>query len=689
MLLAVDDLHWADAPSVRALNYLAGRIAELPVLIVVALRPGESTGVADLIRPLHSSPDAQRLELPRSARRASPGSCARASRTPAMSCATRSPRRAAATPSTCASCCGPWPRAATSPRRPRWRAAALIGVGDHVLARLRSLGPAAPELAMAMAVMGASGRLDHAAAVAGLGPGTAAEAALAMRRVEILAAEDPFQWIHPLVRRSLYDGLSVTRRDALHARPRRSWRTRALRPAWSPRTWPLSGRRDRPPSCRGCSPPSTRRCRATRPTSRSICSGGRWPRTRGSGSRCCSGSGRSRSAGAVRPRSRCSARRRSWPTIRAIGRWPRCGWARSSPMWATTRRPSRRSATDSPSSDGFDPDLALELEVARAVSFAFDPMLAPQLWEDRPRLHALAERDAWPAGALSALLALTYAFRGERLDEIPALCEQALQGGRLLAERGAGAWTPAHVMGALTTVEAYDRALALADEVEAAARSQGAVSNVLLAEGVRGDVAGRRGDLAGAEEILRPLAETSQSIGWLLGLITALWWMGDVILERAANDDLADLLDSFEVPPGFEAVAPGAWALVVRGRVRALRGRRDEAVRGPARGRGGVRRARIRRDARPVAFGSGARAARLRARGGPGARRRGAPAGRGDRVRAPARGRAAGERAAHRRRCRDRAAARSRRGCWPRPPRAITMPARRSTSARRCAAVAG
>ena len=133
-------------------------------------------------------------------------------------------------------------------------------------------------------------------------------------------------------------------------------------------------------------------------------------------------------------------------------------------------------------------------------------------------------------------------------------------------------------MGALTTVEEYDRVLALTDVVEAAARSQGAVSNVLLAEGVRGDVAGRRGDLAGAEEIIRPLAETSQSIGWVLGLITALWWMGDVLLERAANDDLADLLDAFEVPPGFEAVAPGAWALVVRGRVRALRGRREEAA---------------------------------------------------------------------------------------------------------------
>jgi hypothetical protein len=140
-------------------------------------------------------------------------------------------------------------------------------------------------------------------------------------------------------------------------------------------------------------------------------------------------------------------------------------------------------------------------------------MLAPQLWKDRPRLHALTERDAWPAWALTALLALTYAFRGERLDQIPALCEQALQSGRLLAERGAGAWTPAHVMGALNTVEEYERALAPADVVEAAARSQGAVSNVLLAEGVRGDVAGRRrsrrcgGDLA--------LADGDRAIGRL------------------------------------------------------------------------------------------------------------------------------------------------------------------------------
>src|SRR4029453_7757903 len=39
--LAVDDAHWADAPSLRFLAYLVNRVEELPVLLVVAARPEE------------------------------------------------------------------------------------------------------------------------------------------------------------------------------------------------------------------------------------------------------------------------------------------------------------------------------------------------------------------------------------------------------------------------------------------------------------------------------------------------------------------------------------------------------------------------------------------------------------------------------------------------------------------------
>jgi DNA-binding CsgD family transcriptional regulator len=578
LLLAVDDLQWADAPSVRALNYLAGRIAELPVLIVVALRPGESTGVADLIRPLQASPGAERLEL-NALGADSVASLVRTSIPDAGDelCDAFS-EASGGNPFYLREMLRNLTAGGARPEVAEVRAAALIGVGDHVLARLRSLGPAAPELAMAMAVMGASGRLDHAAAVAGLGQGTAAEAALAMRRVEILAADDPFEWIHPLVRRSLYDGLSVTRRDALHGRAAEvllsagappgvvAAHLAALRPSGSAAV--VEGLLAAVDEALSRNAPDV----AIDLLGRALAeeAGDRVTLLLRLGAIEVS----RRSPAAIEvlrealeladdPRQRALAALHLGEILTHVGYYQEAV-------------STIRDALAEPG--GCDSDLELELEVARAVSFAFDPALAPLLWKDRPRLHALSQGDAWPARALSALLALTYAFRGERLDDVPALCEQALQGGRLLAERGAGAWTPAHLMGALTTVEEYDRVLALTDAVEAAARSQGAVSNVLLAEGVRGDVAGRRGDLAGAEEIMRPLAETSQANGWVLGLITALWWMGDVLLERAANDDLADLLDAFEVPPGFEAVAPGAWALVVRGRVRALRGRQEEAA---------------------------------------------------------------------------------------------------------------
>ena len=38
-LLAVDDLHWCDRPSLRFLAFLARRLEDLPLLVVGSLRP--------------------------------------------------------------------------------------------------------------------------------------------------------------------------------------------------------------------------------------------------------------------------------------------------------------------------------------------------------------------------------------------------------------------------------------------------------------------------------------------------------------------------------------------------------------------------------------------------------------------------------------------------------------------------
>src|SRR4051812_800582 len=42
--LVVDDVHWADASSLRFFEFLAPRLAELPALVALALRPHESAG---------------------------------------------------------------------------------------------------------------------------------------------------------------------------------------------------------------------------------------------------------------------------------------------------------------------------------------------------------------------------------------------------------------------------------------------------------------------------------------------------------------------------------------------------------------------------------------------------------------------------------------------------------------------
>src|SRR5262249_55582742 len=49
-LLAVDDAHWADAPSLAFINYLAGRVESLPVAVVVSQRASEAGAEADLVR---------------------------------------------------------------------------------------------------------------------------------------------------------------------------------------------------------------------------------------------------------------------------------------------------------------------------------------------------------------------------------------------------------------------------------------------------------------------------------------------------------------------------------------------------------------------------------------------------------------------------------------------------------------
>ena len=581
LALFIDDLQWADGPSARALTYLEGRLSDIPVALVVSVRSGEPSRVSSAIVTLESQPAARLIEL----RELDLDAVAELVRE-ALPRADEALCRAFLESS------GGNPfylrellRSLDAdddalPATTEVRDAAVTSVGDRVRHRLTALGADAAPLAEAMAVLGMAGRLRDAATVAGQDEAGAAAVAERMRRAEILEAADPFEWIHPLVQRSLHDSLTVTRRDELHRRAAAALTARgsapgpvaahlaALRPDGSSEvaTGLLAAAaeavgRDAPDDAAAMVARALAEEAPAPPRGELLLRLGQIEVTQ-------------RSPAAIEhlsearlllsdPGERATAALSLGEILVHAGDWERAA----------------RLVDDARSDLGdADAELALELEVAHALICAFDPTLAESVWRDRPRLLALTAGDSWPAHALCALLASSSAFRGEHLDEVVGLVERALAGDVLLSQRGAGAWTTAHLLGALALVEEHERCDALADEITSAARAQGSLASAMVAEGQRGWNAARLGNLTGAEELMRPLQEAARDNGMLLVLVTLLWYGRDLLVERPSQADMAAALEAIEIPPAFEQAAGGGWLKAGRGRARFARGDADGAA---------------------------------------------------------------------------------------------------------------
>src|SRR5262249_12484079 len=64
LCLAVDDAHWADAPSLRYLAFLLPRLEELPVALVVATRPPDAHVGSDLLEAITANSSAEVVRIP-------------------------------------------------------------------------------------------------------------------------------------------------------------------------------------------------------------------------------------------------------------------------------------------------------------------------------------------------------------------------------------------------------------------------------------------------------------------------------------------------------------------------------------------------------------------------------------------------------------------------------------------------
>ena len=220
LLLVVDDLQWADVPSLRYLEFLGRRLDGLPLAVVAAVRTGEPGADLDLLGALAAGPTARTLTLAplteEGARDLIADALGEAPDVPFLNA--------------CRAATGGNPlllrelvRAAAenhlhgrAGEAGRVQAMGSAGIAAAVERRLKTLGPASRAVARAAAVLGSRGRADDLAALAGIDPEEASAMADRLVRADIL---DPGgrSFVHPLVGEAVLAATPSAELSRLHA----------------------------------------------------------------------------------------------------------------------------------------------------------------------------------------------------------------------------------------------------------------------------------------------------------------------------------------------------------------------------------------------------------------------------------------------------------------------------------------
>jgi DNA-binding NarL/FixJ family response regulator len=222
-LLVVDDIHWADAPSLRWLVQLSRRLGDRPLGVLGAVRAGEPPASPGLLAELLATAPSAPIR---------PGPLG-----PEAVASLVAQRLPAAGPSFALAC-----HAVTAGNPFLLRAllahlvAEEIEPTDEVGARLGAFGPeqvarvldrqlarlpaGAADLARAFAVLGRAAPLRQAAALAGLDATAAARTADRLGEAGLLCRPDPAAaaLVHPLVASALHEGMPPGERSLWHLR---------------------------------------------------------------------------------------------------------------------------------------------------------------------------------------------------------------------------------------------------------------------------------------------------------------------------------------------------------------------------------------------------------------------------------------------------------------------------------------
>jgi DNA-binding CsgD family transcriptional regulator len=582
LLLAIDDLHWADPASLRWLAYLVRRLEGLPVLVVGCLRPAEPGAEQRLLEEVLSDPDAFVI---RPARLSEAG----------VARLVREALSQAADARFCAAC---FEATGGNPFLVRELLAALIssgvsptaetaasvrdigprGVVRSVGLRLGVLGPPATALARAVAVLGDDVDPAHAAALAALDPAAALTATTALTNAELLRPALPLTFVHPIVRAAVYRGLTPAQRDGEHARaaallaargaPGEEVAAQLLLTAPRGERFVVAALQDAASEALARQAPDTavtylRRALDEPPAAerridvlhrlgcaeRQILAGGAADHLREALN------------GMSDPQARGA-------TALELARMLFFGSGGHEAMDLVESAIGGLSVRDS--------ELRLRLESSLLTIALEEPELYPRARGRLERLRAGAPHDSVGGAVLLAVLAYHDARAGAALTECVPRAQRALASGHLLRDEAGMGWC--HAAFALEAADLFDEVLRTCDQVLADARARGSVFAFTLACLFRGQAALLRGALSAAEEDLSLAIDAAESHGLGTRLPTPIARLAVTLMERgevaAAARVLERVASGRDVPDTVHLIS----FRTSRARLRLLQGRAQEAL---------------------------------------------------------------------------------------------------------------
>lgn len=583
LALIVDDLHWSDAASRRFVLYLASRVADLPICLVVAadLRAWgrEVPELVELaagneVRALTLAPlDPSAVEAAVQATLGRPlddafaRACFRGTRGNPFIVQALADELAVS---------GIDPHAGNA-----GRVGSLTppGLQRWVATRIARLAPGAGDLARAAAILGDGAEQRHAALLAGLDPLAASPIVNALTTAGILRRAERLAFAEPLVRRTVETALTPAELADAHLEAARLLdaerapearvvshllRARCTGSAWAVET--LS-RAARTATDQGEPDTAVRYLRRAleEPPLEDVLGGlvrelGRAEALAGKPQAA------SRLAEAVRltsdPHDRAIAVLEAGRTLCTHGRFDEAAQIFRSGL-------EEREKGDDP--------LTMRLEAAHALALRLSGRDVPSKLSLSPAAVDAYAADSAAGRVLLARLAFERALRGEPVDGLRELARAALGRGALLDVETSDGLSYYLATTALVLSEDVQAAeLALTAAVEDA-RDRGSRVGLATACGFRAWAILRRGRLAQAEEDAEKALEVQRG-GWRVFLPAAHGVLADVMLERGDLDEAAVQIAQADDAPGRGDALSAIVGQVGRARLDLARGRPAAAL---------------------------------------------------------------------------------------------------------------